>query len=32
MAVLSVKGTKVTDTGKNFKLPGQPGSMRAGPQ
>lgn len=32
LTVLTVKGTQVTDTGKNFKLPGQPASMRGGPQ
>jgi DNA-binding beta-propeller fold protein YncE len=32
LAVLSVQGDTVTDTGKNFKLPGQPASMRGGPQ
>jgi DNA-binding beta-propeller fold protein YncE len=32
LSVLSVQGDTVTDTGKNFKLPGQPASMRGGPQ
>lgn len=32
MSVLSVAGDKVTDTGTKFKLPGQPASMRSGPQ
>ena len=32
LSVLRVDGTQVTDTGKNFKLPGQPASMRGGPQ
>lgn len=32
MSVLAVKGDKVTDTGRNFKLPGQPASMRSGPE
>jgi DNA-binding beta-propeller fold protein YncE len=32
MNVLRVMGDKVTDTGPRFKLPGQPASMRAGPQ
>jgi DNA-binding beta-propeller fold protein YncE len=32
LSVLAVHGTHVTDTGKNVKLPGQPASMRGGPQ
>jgi len=32
LSVLAVAGDKVTDTGQRFKLPGQPASMRAGPQ
>lgn len=28
VSILKVDGTTVTDTGKRFKLPGQPGSMR----
>ncbi len=32
MSVLKVDGDKITDTGKRFKLPGHPASMRAGPQ
>jgi DNA-binding beta-propeller fold protein YncE len=32
LSVLAVDGDKVTDTGQNFKLPGQPASMRGGPQ
>lgn len=32
MSVLQVMGDKVTDTGKRFKLPGQPASARSGPQ
>ena len=32
LSVLSVEGDTVTDTGHNFKLPGQPASMRGGPQ
>jgi YVTN family beta-propeller protein len=32
LSVLRVDGDKVTDTGSRFKLPGQPASMRAGPQ
>jgi DNA-binding beta-propeller fold protein YncE len=32
LSVLQVMGTQVTDTGKRFKLPGQPASVRAGPQ
>lgn len=32
LSVLAVHGTQVTNTGKNFKLPGQPASMRGGPQ
>jgi DNA-binding beta-propeller fold protein YncE len=32
LSVLTVQGETVTDTGKNFTLPGQPASMRGGPQ
>lgn len=32
LSVLRVSGDKITDTGKRFKLPGQPASMRGGPQ
>jgi len=32
LSVLRVNGTQLTDTGHRFKLPGQPASMRAGPQ
>jgi DNA-binding beta-propeller fold protein YncE len=32
LSVLRVTGTQVTDTGHRFKLPGQPASMRSGPQ
>jgi len=32
LSVLQVMGDRVTDTGKRFKLPGQPASVRAGPQ
>jgi len=32
LSVLRVDGTSVTDTGQRLKLPGQPASMRAGPQ
>jgi len=32
LSVLRVSGSQVTDTGHRFKLPGQPASMRAGPQ
>jgi DNA-binding beta-propeller fold protein YncE len=32
LSVLKVDGDKITDTGKRFKLPGHPASMRAGPQ
>ncbi|HUI35647.1 MAG TPA: hypothetical protein VLX67_08985 [Stellaceae bacterium] len=32
LSVLRVSGNQVTDTGHRFKLPGQPASMRAGPQ
>jgi DNA-binding beta-propeller fold protein YncE len=32
LSVLRVSGAQVTDTGHRFKLPGQPASMRAGPQ
>jgi hypothetical protein len=31
-AILKVDGTKVADTGKRFKLPGHPASMRIGSQ
>ena len=30
-SILRVDGTKVTDTGKQFKVPGQPGSARMSP-
>jgi len=30
-SILRVNGTKVTDTGKHFKVPGQPGSARMSP-
>ncbi len=30
-SILRVDGTKVTDTGKHFKVPGQPGSARMSP-
>lgn len=30
-SILRVNGTKVTDTGKRFKVPGQPGSARMSP-
>ncbi|MGA2895922.1 MAG: YncE family protein [Xanthobacteraceae bacterium] len=30
-SILRVEGTKVTDTGKRFKVPGQPGSARMSP-
>ena len=30
MSILKVDGTKITDTGKRFKLPGHPASMRMG--
>jgi hypothetical protein len=30
--VFHVIGSQVADTGHRFKLPGQPASMRAGPQ
>ena len=30
-SILRVNGTKVTDTGKRFKVPGQPGSVRMSP-
>jgi DNA-binding beta-propeller fold protein YncE len=30
-SILRVSGTKVTDTGKRFKVPGQPGSVRMSP-
>jgi DNA-binding beta-propeller fold protein YncE len=32
LSVLRVSGTRVSDSGKRFKLPGQPASMRSGPQ
>jgi DNA-binding beta-propeller fold protein YncE len=32
LSVLQVTGDRATDTGQRFKLPGQPASMRAGPQ
>ena len=32
MSILKVDGDKLTDTGKRFKLPGHPASMRSGPQ
>lgn len=32
MSVLRVMGDKVTDLGQRFKLPGQPASVRTGPQ
>lgn len=32
LSVLQVMGDRVTDSGKRFKLPGQPASVRAGPQ
>jgi DNA-binding beta-propeller fold protein YncE len=32
LSVLKVEGDKLTDTGKPFKLPGHPASMRGGPQ
>jgi DNA-binding beta-propeller fold protein YncE len=32
LSILAVEGDTVTDTGKNFRLPGQPASMRGGPQ
>jgi DNA-binding beta-propeller fold protein YncE len=32
LSILRVDGTTVTDTGQRLKLPGQPASMRAGPQ
>jgi DNA-binding beta-propeller fold protein YncE len=32
LSVFRVSGTQVIDTGHRFKLPGQPASMRAGPQ
>ena len=30
-SILRVDGTKVTDTGKRFKVPGQPGAARISP-
>jgi DNA-binding beta-propeller fold protein YncE len=32
LSVLTVDGTRVTDTGQRLKLPGHPASMRSGPQ
>jgi hypothetical protein len=32
LSVLRMDGTNVTDTGQRLKMPGQPASMRAGPQ
>ena len=32
LSVLRVVGNQITDTGDRFKLPGQPASMRGGPQ
>lgn len=32
LSILQVNGTNVIDTGRHLKLPGQPASMRAGPQ
>lgn len=32
LSVLRVTGTQITDTGQRFKLPGQPASIRSGPQ
>ncbi|HVH82094.1 MAG TPA: hypothetical protein VM782_22035, partial [Stellaceae bacterium] len=32
LSVLQIEGDQVTDTEKRFKLPGQPASVRAGPQ
>jgi DNA-binding beta-propeller fold protein YncE len=32
LSVLRVSGSRLTDTGQRFKLPGQPASVRAGPQ
>jgi len=32
LSVFRVAGTQLTDTGHRFKLPGQPASMRTGPQ
>ncbi len=32
LSVLKVSGDKITDTGKRFKLPGHPASMRSSPQ
>jgi DNA-binding beta-propeller fold protein YncE len=32
LSVFRVAGSKLTDTGQRFKLPGQPASMRSGPQ
>jgi DNA-binding beta-propeller fold protein YncE len=31
-SILRVDGTKVTDTGKRFKVPGQPGAARMSPR
>jgi len=30
-SILQVDGTKITDTGKRFKVPGHPGSARMSP-
>ena len=32
ISILKVNGTKITNTGKRFKLPGHPASMRIGSQ
>jgi DNA-binding beta-propeller fold protein YncE len=32
LSVLRINGSRATDTGRRFKLPGHPASMRAGPQ
>jgi len=32
ISILKVNGTRITDTGKRFKLPGHPASLRIGPQ
>lgn len=32
LSILRVQGDRVSDTGQKFKLPGQPASMRGGPQ
>ena len=31
VSILKVDGTKITDTGKRFKLPGHPASLRMSP-